>query len=545
MRNEGVGSWATRRARMSPNRVAVVHDDREWTYAAVADRANRAAHALRSLGVRPGDRVGYLGPNHPTFLEAFFGTGQLGAVFVPLNIRLAAPELAFILADCGVDVLIYAPGQSAVVAALRELVALRHTVALEPCGDDPDYATLLDRAASDPLDEPVPLDETGVVLYTSGTTGRPKGVRLSHGNLAWNSFNMLIDVDLAADEVTLVTAPMFHVAALNQTVLPTFLKGGRSVLVPAFDPSTALDLIERHRVTFMFGVPSMFAAIAAAPGWSDADLSCVRSMICGGAPVPEPLIRTYQRRGLTFMQGYGMTETSPGALFLRAADSGDHAGSAGTPVFFSDVRLRDATGAEVPPGVHGEIVVHGPNVMTGYWGRAAETAEVLSADGWFRSGDLAVVDADGYFHIRDRVGDMFISGGENVYPAEVEEALSRHPAVAECAVIGVDDERWGEVGRAIVVPRPGMTVDPAELLASLDGRIARYKIPKSVVYVDSLPRTGSGKVLKTQLRRAHAGTGDSAGPAWWRTGRPPEPGAGATETAETAETAEVSRLDRG
>ncbi|MEO3922337.1 long-chain fatty acid--CoA ligase [Micromonosporaceae bacterium B7E4] len=519
MRNAGVGSWAARRARMSPQRVALVHDDRECTYEAVADSANRAGHALRALGVRPGDRVGYLGPNAPSFLTALFGTGQLGAVFVPLNTRLAAPELAYILGDCGIEVLVYAAGQAELVAALRDLVALRHTVALEPGGTDPDLATLLERAAPDPLDEPVSLDETGLVLYTSGTTGRPKGVRLSHGNLAWNTFNMLIDVDLAADEVTLVTAPMFHVAALNQTVLPTFVKGGRSVLVPAFDPAVALDLIERHRVTFMFGVPSMFQAIAGTARWETADLSSVRSMICGGAPVPEPLIRAYQRRGLTFMQGYGMTETSPGALFLRAADSAAHAGSAGTPVFFSDVRLHDAAGAEVPAGVHGEIVVHGPNVMAGYWQRPVETAAVLSPDGWFRSGDLGIVDGEGYFHIRDRVDDMFISGGENVYPAEVEEVLYRHPAVAECAVIGVADERWGQVGRAVVVLRPGAAVDPAELLGSLHGEIARYKIPKTLVFADSLPRTGSGKVHKGRLRRAYGDAGDPATRGGWQAGR--------------------------
>jgi fatty-acyl-CoA synthase len=502
MRNAGVGSWATRRARMSPDRVALVHQDREWTYAAMAQESRRAAHALRDLGVRPGDRVAYLGPNHPAFLQTLFGAGELGAIFVPLNTRLAAPELAYILADCGAEVLVYSPRQAALVSALRDLVPLRHAVALEPGGDEPDYASLLRQAGADPLDEPVSPEQTCIIMYTSGTTGRPKGVQLTHANLAWNTFNMLIDVDLHADEVTLVTAPMFHVAALNQTALPTFVKGGRSVLVPAFDPDASLDLIERHRVTFMFGVPSMFQAIAAAPGWASADLSSVRSMICGGAPVPESLTRAYQRRGLTFMQGYGMTETAPGALFLRAPDSRDHPTSAGTPVFFADVRVRDADGTDLPPGAYGEIVVQGPNVMAGYWQRPEDTDAVLSPDGWFRSGDLATVDRDGFFHIGDRVTDMFITGGENVYPAEVEEALYRHPAIAECAVIGVPDERWGEVGRAFVVLRPDSTVEPAELLASLDGRIARYKIPKSVVYVDAMPRTGSGKVLKSQLRAA-------------------------------------------
>jgi fatty-acyl-CoA synthase len=503
MRDAGLGSWTTRRARMSPHRVALVDETQEITYADLAQRATRVAHALRGLGVGRGDRVAYLGPNHPTFLEVLFGTAQLGAIFVPLNTRLAAPELAYILADSGATVLVYAPQQAALVDDLRSLESLSHLIALaSPAGPgDHEYSALLDRHEGEPLDEPVTLDDTCLILYTSGTTGRPKGVRLTHGNLVWNSVNMLIDVDLRADEVTLVNAPMFHVAALNQTVLPTFLKGGCSVLVPAFSPAGSLELIARHRVTFMFGVPTMFATIASHPGWAEADLSSVRTLIVGGAPVPTPLIETYQRRGLSFLEGYGMTETSPGALFLRADDALAHPGSAGTPVFFADVRLRDASGATPPIGEYGEIVVQGPNVMPGYWGRPEDTEAVLSPDGWFRSGDLATVDEEGFFYIRDRVKDMFISGGENVYPAEVEEALYANPAIAECAVIGVPDQHWGEVGRAVVVLRPDAATTPAELLASLDGRIARYKIPKSVAIVDAMPRTGSGKILKSQLRR--------------------------------------------
>jgi fatty-acyl-CoA synthase len=323
---------------------------------------------------------------------------------------------------------------------------------------------------------------------------------LTHANIAWNSVNLLLDVDLAGDEVTLVSAPMFHVGALNQTVLPTFLKGGTSVLVPAFDPAATLDLIEKHRVTFLFGVPAMFQAISLVPRFESADLSSVRSMICGGAPVPEPMIATYQRRGLIFMQGYGMTESAPGALFLRADDSVRKIGSAGTPAFFTDVAVVRPDGSPVEPGEPGEVIIQGPNVMAGYWGRSAETAEVLDADGWLHTGDVAVLDEDGYAYIRDRIKDMIISGGENIYPAEVEDALYGHPAVAECAVIGVPDERWGEAGRAVVVLRPGMSAEPADLLAFLDGKIARYKIPKSVVFTDSLPRTASGKVVKRQLR---------------------------------------------
>jgi fatty-acyl-CoA synthase len=339
-----------------------------------------------------------------------------------------------------------------------------------------------------------------MILYTSGTTGRPKGVELTHANLAWNTVNLLLDVDLTSTEVTLVSAPMFHVAALNQTVLPTFCKGGTLVLVEAFDPAETLALIARHRVTYLFGVPAMFAAIARQPRWAAADLSSVRSLICGGAPVPAPLIETYQRRGLTFMQGYGLTEAAPGVLFLRADQSAAKVGSAGTPAFFTDVRRVAPDGSVAADDSPGEILVQGPNVMAGYWNRPADTAAVLDADGWLRTGDIAVADADGCLYVQDRVSDMFISGGENVYPAEVEAALFEHPEVAECAVYGVPDERWGEVGCAVVVPREGASPDAAGLLEFLDGRIARYKIPKSVVFAASLPRTASGKVVKSRLR---------------------------------------------
>jgi fatty-acyl-CoA synthase len=491
MRNQGVGSWTARRARMSPQRVAMVFDDREWTYRQLHDRATRLAYALADLGVRHGDRVAYLGPNHPAFLETLFATAQLGAVFVPLNWRLAAPELAYIVADSGADVLVHAAEHQSTVDELT----LRSTVAVGA-----KYEALLTDAATQPLDEVVDPAETCMILYTSGTTGRPKGAMLTHANIVWNSINLLLDVDLSSDEVTLVAAPMFHVAALGQTVLPTLLKGGRVVLMSAFDPVAVLDFIARYRVTYLFGVPTMFLAMARSPNWAAADLSSVRSAICGGAPVPEAAIAAYQQRGVTFMQGYGLTEAAPGVLFLRRDDSVRKAGSAGTAAFFTDVRLRGPAGADAEPGEPGEILVQGPNVMAGYWQRPADTAAVLSPDGWLSTGDVGVADEDGYISIRDRTKDLIISGGENIYPAEVEDALYRHPAVAECAVIGVPDPAWGEVGRAVVVLRDGFQVEPDELIAFLAGRIARFKVPKSVVYTGSLPHTASGKIMKKELR---------------------------------------------
>ena len=508
MRDQGLGSWPARRRRLSPDRVAVRHGDTARTYVELDDRRRHLAVALRDLGVGRGDRVAYLGPNDPALLETLFATASLGGVFVPLNWRLTAPELTYIAADCGASVLVHAAGLAAVADAVAGdgTTAVSRQVAL---GAELEVLAGGRADAGEPprLDEPVALDDPAVIIYTSGTTGRPKGATLSHGNVTWNCVNVLIDTDLASDEVALVCAPLFHVAALDMVAMPMVMKGGTTVLTGQFDPAGALELIERHRVTVMFGVPAMFNAMAQTPDFATADLSSLRRLLCGGAPVPLSTIRTYLDRGVPFLQGYGMTETAPGALFLGAARAAEKAGTAGVPSFFTDVRVVSPDGGDVAPGEKGEVVVAGPNVMLGYWNRPDATAEVMDGE-WFRSGDVAAVDDDGYVTIVDRMKDMIISGGENVYPAEVEDALYGHPGVAECAVIGVPDERWGEVGRAIVVLRAGAAegLDEQALLDHLAGRLARYKVPRSVIFADGLPRSGAGKVLKQRLRDAFGDT---------------------------------------
>jgi fatty-acyl-CoA synthase len=525
VRNEGVGSWAARRARKTPGAPAIRYAGRTLTYAGLDDRVRRLARALRGLGTGPGSRVAYLGPNHPAFLETMFATWSTGAVFVPLNMRLAGPELAYQLADCGAALLVYAPEQAAVVAGIRSEAgpgppgrgtpgrgtggrgpALRHLVALaRPAAGDHDYESLLAGPPPGPADVPVSLDDPCLIMYTSGTTGQAKGATLTHGNITWNAVNVVVDADFRADEVALAVAPLFHTAALNMLCLPTMLKGGLVLIEPAFDPGRVLELIARDRVTSMFGVPAIYDAMAAAPGWADADTSSLRTLLCGGAPVPDATIRRYTSRGLTFIQGYGMTETSPGALLLDAEHALAKAGSAGVPHFFTDVRVVRPDGAQAGPGERGEIIVAGPNVMRGYWGQPGASAAVL-AEGWLRSGDVGTVDEDGYVSVVDRIKDVIISGGENIYPAEVENALLSHPAVADCGVIGTPDGRWGEVGRAVVVLRAGQSASEADILGFLDGRLARYKIPKSVRFAAGLPRTATGKILKKQLRETHGGT---------------------------------------
>lgn len=497
MRNEGLGAWPARRARKTPNRTALIHGERTTDYRTLHQRVTRLAHALRARGIRRGDRIAHLGPNHPAYLETLFAAGTLGAVFVPLNTRLAGPEIAYQLTDSGTRALVHAPAHAGLVAELRDTTDVRTHVEI---GEE--YEQALASAPDEPIDEPVTLDDLCIIMYTSGTTGRPKGAMLTHGNLTWNAVNVLVDHDLITDERALVSAPLFHTAGLNMLTLPVLLKGGTCVLVEAFDPETTLDLIERHRITFMFGVPTMFDQVARQPRWADADLSSLRILNCGGSPVPTPLIAVYQERGLTFLQGYGMTEAAPGTLFLDAEHAVGRAGSAGVPHFFSDVRVVRPDLTPVDAGETGEVVVRGPHVMPGYWQLPAQT-EAAFADGWFRSGDAARVDEDGYVYIVDRIKDLIISGGENVYPAEVEDLLLAHPGIAECAVIGVPDDRWGEVPRAVVVPAADADLDPREVLAALAGRLAKYKIPKSVVIADELPRTASGKLLKSRVRQRY------------------------------------------
>ncbi|MEW2359321.1 long-chain fatty acid--CoA ligase [Spirillospora sp. NPDC029432] len=507
MHNEGLGSWPARRARKTPHRPALVHDGRTLTYADLDERVTRLAHGLRSLGVRRGDRVAYLGPNHPSFLETLFAAGALGAVFVPLNTRLAAPEIAYQLADSGTSVLVHGPAHTALVDEVRYKAQVREFVSLAGTGPGArGYDDLIDGAGGgtggDPIDEPVAPDDLCMIMYTSGTTGRPKGAMLTHGNITWNAINVLIDHDLLADEVALVSAPLFHTAGLNMLTLPVLLKGGRCVLTSGFDPEATFDLIAEHGVTFMFGVPAMFQAVARSPRWAGADLSSLRILTCGGAPVPPTLIAAYGERGLTFLQGYGMTEAAPGVLFLDAEHAESKAGSAGVQHFFSDVRVVRPDMTDAGPGETGEVVVSGPHVFRGYWGLPEQSAAAFSG-GWFRSGDAARLDEDGYAFIVDRIKDMIISGGENIYPAEVEHVILAHPDVLECAVIGVPDDRWGEVGRAIVVPRPGSGLTADGVLAALAGRLAGYKIPKSVVFADALPRNATGKLLKQPLREEY------------------------------------------
>ena len=524
MENFGVGSWLQRRRPKSGNKIALISGERELSYEEFADRSVRLANSLRDRGVAKGDRVAYLGENHPAFLETLFAAGLLGAIFVPLNTRLAPPEIQFQLNDCGARVLVHSlsldilasrgshgtpvAGRIAVDDVSGAATGRSDTIGHQATGSVEDYEAVVAAGSSQFQDVSVTLDDGAMILYTSGTTGRPKGALLTHGNVTWNCMNVIVDFDFASTDVALMISPMFHVASLDMGVLPTLLKGGTVVLESKFDPKRTLQLIQKHRATTISGVPTTFQMLCEDPEWSGTDLSSLSKLTCGGSAVPMRVLEAYELRGLRFSNGYGMTETAPGATTLPADRSREKAGSSGLPHFFTDIRITGVDGNDVPPEAVGEIHIKGPNVIHQYWNRTDATAQAYTPDGWFRSGDLGYRDDDGFVFISDRLKDMIISGGENIYPAEVEQAISELPAVASVAVIGVPDEKWGEVPRAVVLLREDGQLSEHELRNHLNGKLARYKIPKSVVFVDEMPRTASGKIRKAELRQetaSHAG----------------------------------------
>ncbi|MGF6833054.1 fatty-acyl-CoA synthase [Paenarthrobacter sp. TE4293] len=515
MNNNGVGSWLHRRRIKSGNATALVSGEQTLSYAALAERTDRLANALKDRGVSKGDRVGYLGENHPSFVETFFACGLLGAIFVPLNTRLAAPELQFQLQDSGARLLINAGALDAVASASVTDTVVTHRLVVAPDGGTDSsavelptgverYGAVIAGAAATPLDETVTLDDGAMILYTSGTTGKPKGALLTHGNITWNCINTVVDMDLNRNDVALMISPLFHVASLDMGLLPMLLKGATVVLESKFDAGRVLELVGRHKITTLNGVPTTFQMLCDHPGWSTADLSSLDKLTCGGSAVPQRVLDAYEERGIGFTSCYGMTETAPGATMLPVSRSRDKAGSAGLPHFFTDVRIADPMGGLAALGTVGEIQISGPNVIKEYWNRPEATADSYADSSWFRSGDMGHQDDEGFLFVSDRIKDMIISGGENIYPAEVEAAIAELAAVGSVAVIGVSDDKWGEVPRAIVTLREGCFLTEQELRSHLEGRLARYKIPKSVVFVEEMPRTASGKIRKMELRKQFA-----------------------------------------
>lgn len=491
------------RARLTPDRTALVcvpRGDRH-TYRELDARAVRLASTwLRVCGFAGGDRIGLLAHNRIEFIDAFFAAAKSGVILVPLGTRLTAHEIEYIARDAGLRGLLYASAFNDVVRSLSDDLGIERWIALdEPAR--PDHPRLADLLANEAGQLPSPgAEDLCCLLYTSGTTGRPKGVMVPQRMVGWNGYNTAINWQLREDDVSPIFTPLYHAGGLGAFLVPIFTAGGTIVLHAGFDAAEIWRTIEQERCTVVLGVPTIWKLLMEVPEFERTDLSHVRFFISGGAPLPLYIIEAYQRRGVVFKQGYGLTEVGVNCFAMTVEESIRKKGSIGRPLMFTRARAVDPRGNEVPVGEVGELWLRGPHVCQGYWHNPDATAAAIDSDGWFHTGDLARQDDEGFFYIAGRKNDMLISGGVNVYPAEIEGELLLHPAVTDVAVVGMPDDTWGEIGAACVVLRQAGAVNGEELRAFLAERLAKYKIPLTWLFVDALPRTPYGKVLKNELR---------------------------------------------
>jgi len=490
--------WIAHHAGRRPHRLAIhdLHTGRKLSYADLDTRIARLTAALAARGIAKGDRIALLAPNCAEYFELQFACGRLGAIMLPLNWRLTVSELAYILGDSNPKLLIHDKGFAEAAAALsNDLLEIDHE------RPDSAYERVLAEAGPAPASAALTHDDIGMIMYTSGTTGHPKGAIITHGMVFWNCVNLGIPALITPETVQLVVLPLFHTGGLNCYANPVLHAGGTIVVMRAFDPGQALDCLSDPSlgITHFFAVPAPYQFMMQHPKFATADLSRLQIAGVGGAPCALAILETWTARGVPLVQGWGMTETSPAGTMLDAADAIRKLGSAGKAMMHTAIRVVDDQGDDVPAGGIGELLIKGPNITPGYWNNPQATERSFS-DGWLHTGDAARLDEEGFVYIVDRWKDMYISGGENVYPAEVENVLFQLPAVADAAIIGVPNERWGEVGMAIIVRKPEQDLAEGDVIQHCLARLAKFKVPQSVTFVDALPRNATGKVLKRELR---------------------------------------------
>ncbi|MBP7964085.1 MAG: long-chain fatty acid--CoA ligase [Caldilineaceae bacterium] len=508
-----IGDWMGRGAQYWPDNIAVVDADKldaeqpkqgRFTYAEMNRRAEAVAGWLHSRGIGHGDRVGVVALNGVEVLDIFFACGKLGAIFVPVNWRLHPAELADLVNQTTPAALFFSDEFAQSIAAIQpDCPSIASYIHLEGPGlpTSAPFQTILDAKSPFAIrHSPISEEDIIALLFTGGTTGLPKAAQISYRMIAWNTLNTVIH-ELNRDDVTLTHTPLFHTGGLLVYTVPLLTLGGTVVLMRKWTPDEMLALIERERVTMFFCVPTQYQMLMGSPKFAETDFSSVRFLTSGGAPLPISLLKQWTAVHPTpFKQGFGMTEFGPGIFSMGPEFAISKAGSIGRPNYFVEARLVDEANLPVPTGEVGELVLRGPSMCSGYFDNPTASAEAVDDEGWFHTGDMARTDADGFYFIVDRKKDMFISGGENVYPAEIEKALYEHPAVHMCAVIGVADVKWGEVGQACVILKPGMSATEAELLDHMQDRLARFKVPKSVVFMAEFPISAAGKILKRELK---------------------------------------------
>jgi len=506
-----IGLWLTKRAFLNPGREAYVDGNagHRLTFDELNRSCNRIANAFLAAGVRKGERVGLLLMNSIEFMEAYFALGKIGAVVVPLNWRLVPDELEFILKDSGTERLIFGEEFLDTVAELHsrgDKSDIRQWLQVEDAEDVADFAesyqALRDAAGDDEPKLRASDDDMLYIMYTSGTTGLPKGVVHTHNTSMWGAVTIAATTYMREAERYLAPLPMFHVGALTPLTVNVY-RGATSIVMRSFDPTSAWELIEREKVTIGLAVPAMLNFMLQVPDFERFDRSSWRWCWSGAAPVPESMIAAYAELGVEIHQVYGLTESCGPACLLDAENALKKIGSCGKAFFHTDIRVVNADGSDCGPNEGGEVLVRGPHVMLEYWNRPDATAEAI-VDGWLHTGDIARIDEEGFVYIQDRIKDMIISGGENVYPAEIENLLQTHPQITEAAVIGQDSEKWGESPFAIVV-RSDEALTEADVLEYCSGRLARFKQPQAVTFIEEIPRNPSGKILKFILREQFPG----------------------------------------
>ncbi len=515
-----VADLLSKRANLTPDREALleIETGRRYTYRQLNERANRLANFLQQeFKVGKGDRVSILAYNRVVYLDLLYGLPKIGAIFAPLNWRLTAHELEYILRDCEPAVILVGPEFTGVAEELRRLAGEGHPlqgarwIALDGAGlpGSLPYDDLLAQASpAEPPRPPLVGDDPCCILYTSGTTGHPKGALIPHRQVLWNCINTVISWGLTEKDVSPVYTPLFHTGGLFAFLTPLHYAGGRVLLASKFDPEASLTIIQAEKCTVILGVPTLFQMWTNTAAFAQADFSHVHFFINGGASMPVDLMETWRKaKGVVFRQGYGLTEVGPNCFSMTDEESALKAGSVGKPVFHSEMRLVDPeSGVETPAGQPGELLIRGPHVTTGYW-RNPEATALSFSDGWFHTGDMAYRDEDGFYTIVGRYKDMIKSGGENIYAAEVEAVFRQHPAVADCALIGVPDEKWGEIGLLVVVVHKNQPLNEQELEQDLldfcEGRLARFKIPKRFAFTGELPYSPYGKIEKIKLREKY------------------------------------------
>jgi fatty-acyl-CoA synthase len=509
-----IGNYAYHRARIDDKSIAIVDLDtkEEFTYLDLEKRANRLARVLRDdCEVKKGDRVAFVSRNRVELFDAFFATSKLGAILVPYNARLSSKELSLLIRSETPKVLFYEDVFEELIAGIDPEVKPL-TIVLND--SEAGYESLVKTKSDDAVVcEELTLDDIHLIIHTGGTTGLPKGGLVSHGTLLFNSFNEICSWGLNHEDSAFLILPLFHTGGWNLLTLPLLHVGAKLYISRGFDPAKTLEVVEQEKTTLLFGAATLFRMIAEQPGFKDADLSSLRWAMAGAAPTPIAVMQEYWDKGVKFVLGYGMTEAGPNNLSTPAHLIDQEVveakyASVGKPMYLTLVKLVDEDGNEITePDTPGEILWSGPQIFSGYWDNPEETEETL-VDGWVHTGDMATRDEDGYYYIVGRKKNMFISGGENVFPPEVESALYDMEEVRECCVFGVKDEKWGEVGKTIISLRPGATLDKATVIDFLRSKLARYKVPHYVTFVDDIPKNNVGKIVLRDIIEIYGEPGD-------------------------------------